>query len=83
MLRVLAPTAAAGAHSYTTLALLLDDAPELERAPELEQTLSTTITRVLHQPPSAQQLAPLALDLVWGMEGMLQPGGGLVHQAAG
>ncbi|KAL6755806.1 hypothetical protein V8C86DRAFT_178416 [Haematococcus lacustris] len=23
-------------------------------------------------PPSAQQLAPLALDLVWGMEGMLQ-----------
>ncbi|KAJ9524383.1 hypothetical protein QJQ45_008580 [Haematococcus lacustris] len=23
--------------------------------------------------PSAQQLAPLALDLVWGMEGMLQP----------
>ncbi|KAL6748860.1 hypothetical protein V8C86DRAFT_1103765 [Haematococcus lacustris] len=26
----------------------------------------------LHQPPSAQQLAPLALDLVWGMEGMLQ-----------
>ncbi|KAJ9524208.1 hypothetical protein QJQ45_004987 [Haematococcus lacustris] len=114
MLRVLARTAAAGAHSYTTLALLLDDAPELERAPELEQTLSTTITRVcfvwmlllappgryeqlsgasftrsdgqckaaldaandmpkvLHQPPSAQQLAPLALDLVWGMEGMLQ-----------
>ncbi|KAJ9524206.1 hypothetical protein QJQ45_004989 [Haematococcus lacustris] len=28
--------------------------------------------KVLHQPPSAQQLAPLALDLVWGMEGMLQ-----------
>ncbi|GFH12444.1 hypothetical protein HaLaN_08138, partial [Haematococcus lacustris] len=24
------------------------------------------------RPPSAQQLAPLALDLVWGMEGMLQ-----------
>ncbi|GFH06181.1 hypothetical protein HaLaN_00768 [Haematococcus lacustris] len=31
----------------------------------------------------AQQLAPLALDLVWGMEGMLQPGGGLVQPAAG
>ncbi|KAL6755781.1 hypothetical protein V8C86DRAFT_177610 [Haematococcus lacustris] len=26
----------------------------------------------LDKPPSAQQLAPLALDLVWGMEGMLQ-----------
>ncbi|KAJ9504596.1 hypothetical protein QJQ45_030498 [Haematococcus lacustris] len=28
--------------------------------------------KVLNLPPSAQQLAPLALDLVWGMEGMLQ-----------
>ncbi|KAJ9524703.1 hypothetical protein QJQ45_024321, partial [Haematococcus lacustris] len=27
---------------------------------------------VLPPPPSVQQLAPLALDLVWGMEGMLQ-----------
>ncbi|GFH18828.1 hypothetical protein HaLaN_15693, partial [Haematococcus lacustris] len=28
--------------------------------------------KVLYQRPSTQQLAPLALDLVWGMEGMLQ-----------
>ncbi|KAL6748856.1 hypothetical protein V8C86DRAFT_1103706 [Haematococcus lacustris] len=114
MLRVLARSAVTGAHAYTTLALLLDGAPDHEseprslsgfpRAPELKQTLSTIISRVCHmwirllappgrneelsgasednassvkekvldQPPSAQQLAPLALELVWGMEGMLQ-----------
>ncbi|GFH22268.1 hypothetical protein HaLaN_19710 [Haematococcus lacustris] len=124
MLRMLARTAAAGAHAYMTLALLLDGAPDhrseprslsgFPPAPELKQTSSTMMAHdnaeVLHQPPSAQQLAPLALDLVRGMEGMLQmtqqqwrtfqtvvieeiacllaalrqqPGGGLVHQAAG
>ncbi|KAJ9524786.1 hypothetical protein QJQ45_024418 [Haematococcus lacustris] len=34
--------------------------------------VANDMQKVLHQPPSAQQLAPLALDLVWGMEGMLQ-----------
>ncbi|KAJ9532365.1 hypothetical protein QJQ45_010441 [Haematococcus lacustris] len=124
MLRVMARSAAAGAHAYTALALLLGGAPDhgsetrslsgLARTPELEQNFSTMITRVchmwilllappgrselllgtsfilsngrcgiandnandmqkeLHQPSSAQQLAPLALDLVFGMEGMLQ-----------
>ncbi|KAL6748847.1 hypothetical protein V8C86DRAFT_3146214 [Haematococcus lacustris] len=120
MLRMLARTAAAGAHAYMTLALLLDGAPDhrseprslsgFPPAPELKQTSSTMMARVcymwilllappgrddqlsgtsnskrdgqcrvaddnaevLHQPPSAQQLAPLALDLVRGMEGMLQ-----------
>ncbi|KAJ9524207.1 hypothetical protein QJQ45_004988 [Haematococcus lacustris] len=124
MLRVMARTAAAGAHAYTTLAPLLDRAPDHGSEPrslsgpllpELKLTLSTIISRVCHmwmlllappgryeqlsgasysrsdeqcgvandnassgkekvldQPPSAQQLAPLALDLVWGMEGMLQ-----------
>ncbi|KAL6748867.1 hypothetical protein V8C86DRAFT_1103844 [Haematococcus lacustris] len=117
MLRVLVRTAAAGAHAYMTLVLLLDGAPDhgseprslsgIPRTPELEQTFSrlayrvchmwilllappgrndqlsgirsndqcgvaNDMQKVLHQPPSAQQLAPLALDLVWGMEGMLQ-----------
>ncbi|KAL6764156.1 hypothetical protein V8C86DRAFT_1677792 [Haematococcus lacustris] len=125
MLRLMARTAAAGAHAYTTLALLLGRAAYhgsdpslllgLSRMPEPEQSLSIMMARVcqmwilllappgrseqlsgawylqsdgqcgvandnassgkekvLDQPPSAQQLAPLALDLVWGMEGMLQ-----------
>ncbi|GFH18831.1 hypothetical protein HaLaN_15696, partial [Haematococcus lacustris] len=120
MLRLVVRSAAAGAHAYMTLALLLDDAPDheseprslsgLARTPELENVFSTLVAGVchvwmlllaprgrygqlsgtsysrsdgqcgvaddmqneLHQPPSAQQLAPLALDLVWGMEGMLQ-----------
>ncbi|KAL6748831.1 hypothetical protein V8C86DRAFT_1102734 [Haematococcus lacustris] len=125
MLRVMARSAAAGAHAYMTLALLLDGAPDHGSEPrslygsactaELEQTLSTMVARVcqmwllvlappgcseqlsgtsyirskercrivegnassgkekvLPSPPSVQQLAPLALDLVWGMEGMLQ-----------
>ncbi|KAL6755787.1 hypothetical protein V8C86DRAFT_2668830, partial [Haematococcus lacustris] len=123
VLRLLVRTAAAGAHAYSALALLLDGAPHyeaetrflsgLKRTPELkalspvleailsdtlecvcsgwvflllpleesEQALSSQSAEiyasrnqeeVLHQPPSAQQLAPLALDLVWGMEGMVQ-----------
>ncbi|GFH24088.1 hypothetical protein HaLaN_21813 [Haematococcus lacustris] len=48
-----------------------------------EDNASSVKEKVLDQPPSAQQLAPLALELVWGMEGMLQPGGGLVQPAAG
>ncbi|GFH22270.1 hypothetical protein HaLaN_19712 [Haematococcus lacustris] len=67
MLRVMARTAAAGAHAYTTLAPLLDRAPDHGTEPR-----SLGKEKVLDQPPSAQQLAPLALDLVWGMEGMLQ-----------
>ncbi|KAL6764198.1 hypothetical protein V8C86DRAFT_1679777 [Haematococcus lacustris] len=139
MLRLLARTAAAGAHGYSTLAMLLDGAPNDEagtrmlsglkrtpelkaRTPQLGALLANTLERVCrawilllvpdseieqasinmrirlnesHQqgqnakghaacgrkevhdlPPSAQQLAPLALDLVWGMEGMLQ----MMHQ---
>ncbi|KAJ9524205.1 hypothetical protein QJQ45_004990 [Haematococcus lacustris] len=129
MLRVMVRSAAAGAHAYTTLALLLDGAPDhglqprsglrLARTPELEHIFYTLMAgvchvwilllappgrdeqlsgasytrsdgesgvtkdnasngkqKVLHQPPSAEQLAPLALDLVWGMEGMLQ----MMHQ---
>ncbi|KAJ9524319.1 hypothetical protein QJQ45_008521 [Haematococcus lacustris] len=125
MLRLMVRSAAAGAHAYAILGLLLDGAPDHGSEPrslsgsactaELEQTLSTIVARVcqmwllvlappgrseqlsgtsyirsnercrivegnafsgkekvLHQPPSTQQLAPLALDLVWGMEGMLQ-----------
>ncbi|KAJ9524467.1 hypothetical protein QJQ45_019582 [Haematococcus lacustris] len=121
MLRLLARTAAAGAHGYSTLVLLLDGAPDyeagLERTPQLKASLVHTLDcvcgvwvtllmphsdteqvssdnirlndshphgqnakgsaacgrkKVLNQPPSAQQLAPLALDLVWGMDGMLQ-----------
>ncbi|GFH24151.1 hypothetical protein HaLaN_21886 [Haematococcus lacustris] len=124
MLRVMARSAAAGAHAYTALALLLGGAPVqgseplslsgLPRTSELEQNFFTMITRVchmcllllappgrselllgtsfirsnercgvandnandmqkeLHQPNSAQQLAPLALDLVFGMESMMQ-----------
>ncbi|KAL6755777.1 hypothetical protein V8C86DRAFT_2668636, partial [Haematococcus lacustris] len=50
MLRLLARTAAAGAHGYSTLAMLLDGAPDseadtrllsgLKRTPELEAILS-------------------------------------------
>ncbi|KAL6764203.1 hypothetical protein V8C86DRAFT_2477523 [Haematococcus lacustris] len=128
MLRLLVRTAAAGAHGYSTLSLLLDGAPDyeadtrllsgLKRTPELEAILSYILEDVssawatllvphsgseqasidnfnslnyshrqgqnakghaacgrkeVHNlAPSAQQLAPLALDLVWGMEGMLQ-----------
>ncbi|KAL6755791.1 hypothetical protein V8C86DRAFT_177934 [Haematococcus lacustris] len=122
MLRLLARTAAAGAHGYSALTLLLDGAPDyeagLERTPQLKASLVHTLDCVCgvwvtllmphsatkqassnmhirlndsHQqgqyakgsaacgrkedynlPPSAQQLAPLALDLVWGMDGMLQ-----------
>ncbi|KAL6764229.1 hypothetical protein V8C86DRAFT_1681208 [Haematococcus lacustris] len=135
MLRLLVRSAAAGAHGYSTLTLLLDGPPDCEaetrllsglkrtpelkaRTPELQALLTDTLEGVCsawvlllvphseieqassnmhirlnesHQqvqdakgsaacrrkevhnlPPSAQQLAPLALDLVWGMEGMLQ-----------
>ncbi|KAL6755801.1 hypothetical protein V8C86DRAFT_178331 [Haematococcus lacustris] len=135
MLRLLARTAAVGAHGYSTLVLLLDVAPNHEeetrllsglkrtpelkaRTPELEDVLLDTMERVCsscilllayqrdterpssdmhispsdsHQQgqyaegsaacgrkvvhnwlPSAQQLAPVALDLVRGMEGMMQ-----------
>ncbi|GFH31731.1 hypothetical protein HaLaN_30831 [Haematococcus lacustris] len=74
MLRLLARAAAAGAHGYSTLAMLLDGAPDyeadtrllsgLKRTPELEAILTDIL----------EDLAPLALDLVWGMEGMLQAG---------
>ncbi|KAL6755769.1 hypothetical protein V8C86DRAFT_177139 [Haematococcus lacustris] len=114
MLRLLVRTAAAGAHGYSTLSLLLDRASDceaetsslsgLKRTPELEAILSYILEDVssalnslnyshrqgqnakghaacgrkeVHNlAPSAQQLAPLALDLVWGMEGMLQ----MMHQ---
>ncbi|KAJ9524375.1 hypothetical protein QJQ45_008573 [Haematococcus lacustris] len=123
MLRVLVRTVAAGAHGYSTMAMLLDGAPNYEAetrllsglkrtpevkalTPELEAILSSTLEcvcsgwvflllplgeseqalgsqsaesnasrnkeEVHNLPPSAQQLAPLALDLVWGMEGMMQ-----------
>ncbi|GFH12445.1 hypothetical protein HaLaN_08139 [Haematococcus lacustris] len=84
MLRLLVRTAAAGADAYRTLALLLDGAPAYEeearllsglthtpelkaRTPKLEATLTCTLEVMC-----TQQLAPLALDLVWGMEGMMQ-----------
>ncbi|GFH10099.1 hypothetical protein HaLaN_05350, partial [Haematococcus lacustris] len=134
MLRLLVRTAAVGADGYSTLAMLVDGAPDYKaetrllsglmrtpelkaRTPELKDILLDTLDRVcsvwvtllmphceaeplsdmrirlnechqqgqnatgsaacgrkeVHkQPPSAQQLAPLALDLVWGMDGMLQ-----------
>ncbi|KAJ9512474.1 hypothetical protein QJQ45_018766, partial [Haematococcus lacustris] len=135
VLRLLVRTAAAGAHGYSALALLLDGAPDFEAetrlvsglkrspeskalTPEAKDVLVDTMDRVRgawvlslvqhseserawndmhirrkhsHQQgqyalesaacgrkelyylaPTAQQLAPLALDLVWGMEGMLQ-----------
>ncbi|KAL6764205.1 hypothetical protein V8C86DRAFT_2477583, partial [Haematococcus lacustris] len=37
-----------------------------------EGSAACGMKEVYNLPPSAQQLAPLALDLVWGMEGMLQ-----------
>ncbi|GFH20763.1 hypothetical protein HaLaN_17937, partial [Haematococcus lacustris] len=137
MLRLLVRTAAAGAHGYSTQALLWDGVPDYKaetrllsgskrtpelkaRTPQLEALLTNTLDCVCsvwvllllpeaqcqseqasidmrvrlndsHQQdqnakgsaacdrkgidylrPSAQQLAPLALDLVWGMEGTLQ-----------
>ncbi|KAJ9524213.1 hypothetical protein QJQ45_005008 [Haematococcus lacustris] len=94
MLRLLVRTAAARAHGYSTLALLLDGAPDYEEeardteqasndmhtslndshqhGPTAEGSAACGMKKVLNLPPLAQQLAPLALDLMWGMEGMLQ-----------
>ncbi|GFH25955.1 hypothetical protein HaLaN_24010 [Haematococcus lacustris] len=60
MLRLLVRTAAVGADGYNALVLLLDGAPDYKAE-----------TRLLSG-VKPQQLAPLALDLVWGMEGILQ-----------